>query len=149
MSGASHTYQKALWVALSCFIVAATSAAESERFESASTVEEVRRHIERLPKDQSWWMANGQDMAWNNRNLNRIFATVNVYRDGPVRPLESRPMAEIADYEVDTPDGKVRFADFLRSEKSTSMGLVILHRGKIVFEDYHAWSPTSAPSTGR
>jgi len=109
---------------------------ELEQFESAATVDEVRHQIEKLPKNTSWWNVNGQDMAWNNKNLNRIFPTVNVYRAGPVRELEHRPMSEIADYEVDTPNGKVRFADFLNSDLSTCMGVVILHRGMVVFEDY-------------
>jgi CubicO group peptidase (beta-lactamase class C family) len=110
--------------------------ADSETFESASTVDEVRRQIEKLPKDTSWWNVNGTDMAWNNKNLNRVFPTVNVYRAGPVRELEYRPMASIASSEVDTPKGPMPFADFLHSDLSTCMGMVILHRGKIVFEDY-------------
>ena len=114
---------------------------ELERFESAATVDEVRHQIETLPKNTSWWTVNGQDMAWNNKNLNRIFPTVNVYRAGPVRELERHPMSEIADHEVDTPNGKVRFADFLNSDLSTCMGVVIMHRGKVVFEDYPRMEP--------
>ncbi len=124
---------------------AALVAAVSEEFESASTVDEVRRQIEKLPKNASWWTANGRDMAWNNKNLNRIFPTVNVYRAGPVRELERQPMSEIADHEVDTPVGPVRFADFLRGDLSTCMGMVILHRGKIVFEDYPRMEPYERP----
>jgi CubicO group peptidase (beta-lactamase class C family) len=45
-------------------------------------------------------------------------------------------MSEIADSKVETPEGPMRFSDFLRSDLSTCMGIVILHRGKIVFEDY-------------
>jgi CubicO group peptidase (beta-lactamase class C family) len=118
------------------FAVTVLVAADTETFETASSVEEVRRQIEKLPKDTSWWNVNGTDMAWNNKNLNRIFPTVNVYRAGPVRELEHQPMPEISDYEVDTPSGPVRFTDFLNSDASTCMGMVILHRGKIVFEDY-------------
>jgi CubicO group peptidase (beta-lactamase class C family) len=123
----------------------ALPAAEIERFESASTVEETRRQIENLPKNEIWWTVNGPDMAWNNRNLNRIFPTVNVYRAGQVRELERRPMAEISDYQVDTPDGSVRFADFLHGDLSTCMGMVVLHRGKIVFEDYPRMEPYERP----
>lgn len=129
-----------------CFIV--TSAAvggETETFESASTVEEVRRQIEKLPQDTSWWNLNGTDMAWNNKNLNRIFPTVNVHRAGPVRELEDRPMPEIAGAKVDTPNGPVPFAEFLRSDASTCMGMVILHRGRIVFEDYPRMQPYERP----
>ena len=118
------------------FAVTVLVAADTETFETASSVEEVRRQIEKLPKDTSWWNVNGKDMAWNNKNLNRIFPTVNVYRAGPVRELEHQPMPEFSDYEVDTPSGPVRFTDFLNSDASACMGMVILHRGKIVFEDY-------------
>ena len=116
-----------------------------EVFQSASSVEEVRRQIERVPADTSWWMVNGEDMAWNNKNLNRIFPTVNVYRAGPVRELEYRPMLEIANFLVDTPGGQVLFRDFLNSDESTNMGLVILHRGSIVFEDYPRMEPYERP----
>ena len=120
-------------------------AAERGEFKSASTVDEVRSQIEKVPKDTSWWTVNGADMAWNNKNLNRIFPTVNVYRAGPVRELDHQPMPEIADTRVDTPDGPMRFADFLRSDASTCMGMVILHRGKIVFEDYPRMEPYERP----
>ena len=58
------------------FAVTVLVAADTETFETASSVEEVRRQIEKLPKDTSWWNVNGKDMAWNNKNLNRIFPTV-------------------------------------------------------------------------
>jgi CubicO group peptidase (beta-lactamase class C family) len=127
------------------FTVTALVAAEPEMFESASPVEEVRQQIEKLPKNTSWWNANGEDMAWNNKNLNRIFPTVNVYRAGPVRELDRQLMPEIADLEVDTPSGPMRFADFLHSDLSTCMGMVILHRGKIVFEVYPRMEPYERP----
>ena len=129
------------------FLTVATTAvaAESEVFKSASTVDEVRRQISKVPKDTSWWNVNGTDMAWNNKNLNRIFPAVNVYRAGPVRELESRPMTAISNHPVDTPDGPVPFAQFLRSEASTCMGMVILHRGRIVFEDYPRMQPYERP----
>lgn len=128
-------------------LVAAAGAAvvDTQTFESASSVEEVRRQIGKLPTDTSWWNVNGVDMAWNNRNLNRVFPTVNVYRSGPVRELESRPMAAIANHTVDTPDGPMRFSEFLNSDFSTCMGMVILHRGVIVFEDYPRMQPYERP----
>ncbi len=117
----------------------------TEVFQSASTVEEVRRQIEKLPADTSWWNVNGQDMAWNNKNLNRIFPTVNVYRAGPVRELGYRPLPEIAEFPVDIPGGQIAFREFLHSDDSTNMGLVILHKGDIVFEDYPRMEPYERP----
>ena len=120
-------------------------AADAQTFESASTVDEVRRRIAEQPKDTSWWNVNGEAMAWNNKNLNRLFPTVNVYRAGAVRELEHQPSPEIAGFQVDTPSGPMRFADFLRSDLSTCMGMVILHQGKIVFEDYPRMQPYERP----
>jgi CubicO group peptidase (beta-lactamase class C family) len=59
-----------------------------------------------------------------------------VYRAGQVRELASRPMAEIADFLVQTPDGEMRFEEMLFDDQSTAMGVVILHKGDIVFESY-------------
>ena len=116
-----------------------------EGFASASTVEEVRRRIAEQPADASWWTVNGEAMAWNNKNLNRLFPTVNVYRAGSVRGLEQRPMPEIGEFEIDTPDGPMPFAEFLDSDLSTCMGMVILHEGKIVFEAYPRMEPYERP----
>jgi len=45
-------------------------------------------------------------------------------------------MQEIAEYVVDTPSGSMSFESFIESDQSTVMGVVILHRGEIVFERY-------------
>ncbi len=123
----------------------ANKTAAGNTFEPASTVDEVRRRIAEQPSDTSWWNVNGEAMAWNNKNLNRLFPTVNVYRAGPVRELERETVAEITDFEVDIPGGTMAFADFLRSDLSTCMGMVILHQGKIVFEDYPRMEPYERP----
>jgi CubicO group peptidase (beta-lactamase class C family) len=75
-------------------------------------------------------------MAWNFKNLHMIFPTVNVYRDGPVRELASRPMKEIGEFEIDTPEGRMSFEEFIYSDQSTTMGVVVLHKGDIVYERY-------------
>ena len=117
---------------------AARADAEATRspFIPASTVARVQSQLRKLPTDDIWWAINGKDMAWNFRNLHQIFPTVNVYRNGPVRPLVERPMPEIAAFIVDTPEGPMSFESFIESEQSTAMGVVILHRGEIVFEQY-------------
>lgn len=125
-----------LFAAGALFLASALPASEHEAFRPASSVDEIQEQMRRLPADDIWWTANGKDMAWNFRNLHMIMPTVNVYRDGPVRELKSRPMPGIADYRVDTPEGEMRFDDFIASEQSTAMGVVILHKGEIVFERY-------------
>ena len=109
---------------------------QSGNFVSASTVDKVQSQMRKLPTDDIWWTVNGRDMAWNFKNLHMIFPTVNVYRDGPVRALTHSPMKEIGEYVVDTPEGPMMFDDFIVSDQSTTMGIVVLHQGKIVFERY-------------
>ena len=118
-----------------CIWTASVSSAPSE-FESASSVAETRHQLSVLKKDDIWWVVNGSDMAWNFKNLHRMYATVNVYREGPVRELTYSLMPEISAFRVDTPNGPMGYLDFLDSEFSTTMGMVILHKGKIVFEHY-------------
>jgi len=121
--------------------------AVSRVFEPASTVEETWRQHRALPDpaEKIWWDISGPDMLWNNKNLHQIVPTVNVYRDGPVRELAYQPMAEIADFQVETPAGMMSFQDFLTSEHSSTMGVVIVHRGTIVFELYPRMQPYEKP----
>jgi CubicO group peptidase (beta-lactamase class C family) len=118
---------------------------DTSGFVSASSVDEVRAQLAKLPKDRIWWTVNGKDMAWNNRNLQRIFPTVTVYRDGPVRELSYQLMPEIPAFEVETPNGGIPFGDFVSSDQSTTMGIVVVHRGKIVFEQYPRQQPYEKP----
>ncbi len=134
-----------LAVTLSAF--AGIALAQPVAFEPAATVEEIRRQHLALPDpaQEVWWAATGPDMAWNNKNLHQVVPTVNVYRDGPVRELARRPKSAIADFAVDVAGGKMPYAQFLASEYSTTMGIVILHQGKIVFERYPRMQPYEKP----
>ena len=125
----------------------APPASPAQSFESASTVEETWRQHKALPDPAKmiWWDVSGPDMLWNNKNLHQIVPTVNVYRDGPVRELASRPMAEIAEFNIETPAGKMPFKQFLESEHSSTMGVIIVHRGEIVFELYPRMQPYEKP----
>ena len=105
-------------------------------FISSSAVEEIQDQLRKLPKDNIWWTVSGEDMKWNNKNLHQIFPTVNVYRNGPVKPLEKNLMNEINISQINTPNGPMTFESFIESDQSTVMGVVIAHKGKIVFESY-------------
>ncbi len=123
----------------------AAGQSQSTDFQPAASFVEVQRQHRRLPVDDIWWTVNGPDMAWNFKNLHQLFPTVNVYRNGPVAELAAAPMAEIADYPIDTPQGTLPFADFIASDQSTTLGIVILHRGKIAFERYPRMQPYEMP----
>ena len=137
-------YRPALILCFSSLLFASDRGSASDRdphtsgsdFVPASSVAEVQSQLRKLPATDIWWSVYGKDMAWNFKNLHQIFPTVNVYRNGAVAELARRPMPEIANYVVDTPAGPMDFESFIESDQSTTMGVVILHRGEIVFERY-------------
>ena len=127
-----------LGVLFGIFMLLAASTGHSAPFEPSSSVEESLRQHHRVPppEQEVWWKATGPDMAWNNKHLAELFPSAPVYRAGQVRPLQSAPDARIGAFLVETPRGKMPFAQFLDSDLSTSMGVVVLHQGRIVFEHY-------------
>ena len=112
------------------------AAEHGAEFESASTPGEIQLRQRLLPEDDIWWTVTGEQMAWMHKNVHQLFPTVNVYRAGPVSELEVDQSPEISDFEISTSAGLMAFSDFLESEHSTAMGMVILHQGKIVYEHY-------------
>lgn len=101
-----------------------------------SAVAGTIRQFEQLPGEDIWWSVNGEAMRWNNLNLETLVRTVTVRREGQVRELAARPMPSVADFPVTTPSGPMGLRAFLDSPASTTMGVVILHRGELVFEHY-------------
>jgi CubicO group peptidase (beta-lactamase class C family) len=114
-------------------------------FEPASSVAETFRWHRAHPTDTAWWDVVGEQQAWYFKNIQQVYPSVTVYREGAVRELDYRLMDEIADYPVQTPSGTMRFADFLQSDDSTTMGIAILHKGEIVFEAYPRMQPYQKP----
>ena len=104
---------------------------------SSSVAETLEQHL-RVPNpaDEVWWIPKGRDMLWNNKNIHQLFPTVNIYRNGPVKPLSYKLNNQIDNFKIKTPQGKLAFIDFLKSDLSSNMAIVILHKGDIVFEHY-------------
>jgi len=100
------------------------------------TVDETIKQINSIPTDDIWWTVNGKDMLWNFKNLNKIFPTTTVYRKGQINPLALKPDDKISQLPVKIGSGTMEFKDFLDSDLSTAMGVLILHKGNIVFEHY-------------
>ena len=120
-----------LWLPLNSY-----SQIKDSSFVSPSGVKEIKEQLKKLPKKNIWWTINGIDMAWNNKNLHQILTTVNVYRSGPVSVLDYNLANNINTTEVNTPVGLMNFQTFIDHDKSTVMGVVIAHKGKIIFEHY-------------
>ncbi len=96
----------------------------------------VMEHHRKIPTDDNWWNVRGPEMGWLHRHVDQMFPSTTVYRNGPVRELEYRPIDAIGNVQIETPDGPMPFSRFIGSDHSTAMGVVILHKGKIVFESY-------------
>ena len=112
---------------------------------TTSSAEYSREQIEKLPKEDIWWTTNGENMLWSFKNLHTIFPTVTVHRKGSVKPLELNINNRIGATAVPTNSGTMSFSDFLDSEESTAIGIVILHKGKVVFERYPRMRPQEKP----
>ena len=118
------------------FLINAGQASWADSFEPSSTPEETRQQHRNLPTEDIWWTEYGPNMLWNFKNLHQIFPTAQVYRNGPVKQLTRNANSSIGNFEVETPKGKLPFSEFIKSEHSTTMGVVILHKGEIAFESY-------------
>ncbi len=117
---------------LSC----ASYADEGSGFEPVTSVDAIQANQRKVPDDDIWWNVRGEQMRWMHLNAHQLFPTVNVYRSGQVRTLETDFMPEIGQTLVDVEAGTLTFDEFLESDSSTAMGVVVLHRGSIVFERY-------------
>ena len=107
-----------------------------EVFRPATSLTASLEHHRGVIRDDMWWTVTGSEMAWMHKNAQQLFPTVGVHRNGPVRELRSEPLQAIAQFPVTTPGGAVPFDEFLAGERSTAMGVVMLHEGRIVFERY-------------
>ena len=112
---------------------------------TTSPAEYSREQIEKLPKEDIWWTTNGENMLWSFKNLHTIFPTVTVHKKGSVKPLELNINNRIGTTAVPTKAGTMSFSDFLDSEESTAIGIVILHKGRVVFERYPRMRPQEKP----
>ena len=108
-------------------------------------VDTTREQIEKLPTDDIWWTVNGEDMLWNFKNLNKIFPTNTVYRNGPVKDLRLNISKSIAKTNISTLSGPMNFERFLHSDLSTAISVLIVHKGEIVYEKYPRMKPHEKP----
>lgn len=111
-------------------------APEQKEFISAETAGQTRERIASLPDADVWLNVTDEHMGWLHRNVNKVFPTVTVHRDGPVRELSYNLMDEVARFPIETKAGQMVFEEFLASDLSTVMGMVILYRGQVIFESY-------------
>ncbi len=119
--------------------------AQPDDFAAASSWDEVQQRQRLLPTDDIWWTVTGEQMAWMHKNVHQLYPTVNVYRSGAVKELALATKTEIAQFPVATPDGQMSFDAFLHHDMTTTLGMLILHKGEIVYESYPRMEPHEKP----
>ena len=97
---------------------------------------QTRFQHQRLPTEDIWWTVNGKDMLWNFKNLHQLFPTANVYRADTQSELEVDLDPRLRDYMLEIDGSEMTLEQFIHSDRSTVMGLVVLRKGDIVFESY-------------
>ena len=101
------------------------------------------RHLS-VPVDDIWWTETGDQMAWMHKNVHQLFPTVNVYRQGPVSTLKKAAQNPVQ-FQVETEEGPLGLDTFISNETSATLGMIILHKGEIVFESYPRMQPYEKP----
>lgn len=127
------------------FAVAALLTMSSEAKQEPSPADYARAQIENLPEDDIWWTKNGETMLWSFKNLHTIFPTVTLHRKGAVKELETSIDEDIGSIYIPTNAGNMQLNSFLDSDESTAISVLILHKGKIVFERYPRMKPHEKP----
>ena len=116
-----------------------------EAKELDTPAEYARKQIKDLPKNDIWWTKNGETMLWSFKNLHTIFPTVTVHRDGHAKLLERETNNNIGSIKVPTKAGSIELNSFLDSDESTAISLLVLHKGKVVYERYPRMQPYEKP----
>lgn len=104
-----------------------------------------RKQIKALPENDIWWTKNGETMLWSFKNLHTIFPTVTVHREGQVQLLEREINSQIGAIKVPTKLGNLELNSFLDSDGSTAIALLVLHKGKVIYERYPRMKPYEKP----
>ena len=118
------------------FLTASLFILSLEAKKETPPAEFARKQIESLPKNDIWWTKNGETMLWSFKNLHTIFPTATVHRSGAVRELEIAIDESIGSTQVPTKLGNMELNSFLESDESTAISVLILHKGRVVFERY-------------
>ena len=110
-----------------------------------SSADYSREQIKALPEKDIWWTKNGETMLWSFKNLHTIFPTVTVYREGQAKLLERETNNNIGAIKVPTKAGNMELNSFLDSDESTAISLLVLHKGKVIYERYPRMKPYEKP----
>ncbi len=88
----------------------------------------------------NWW--NGGDiLRYVFLHMPEFFRHAYIHRDGPIRNLESAPRSDVAEMMVESRVGTMTLDEYVYRPEGQLNGVVILHRGQIVYEAYPGMRP--------
>ena len=74
-------------------------------------------------------------------HMSEILPTAVVLRDGPISKLKTKAMPQIADVVAKTDLGEISLRQAIEDPRSRIRGYIVVHKGKIVFEEYPGMQP--------
>ncbi|WP_160152160.1 serine hydrolase [Microbulbifer sp. ALW1] len=91
--------------------------------------------------------------AYSYLHLAENFPHATIYRAGPVVELPRKPEKWVKTQEITWQDKKQQFHDLVTAQDSPLQGAVVIHRGKVVYEEYpgmrpfdnHVWMSNAKP----
>ncbi|MBS2100494.1 serine hydrolase domain-containing protein [Carboxylicivirga linearis] len=115
-------------------------------------VQEYRRNYRSVD-----FLVNGDQGNYSFLNMPEFYQTATVYRGaGQVAMLKKKLDKSLLDTKTDTDLGKMSVGELLTNEKAQIQGVLVIHNGKIVMEEYpgmreldkHSWFSASKQLTG-
>ncbi|MBN2149076.1 MAG: serine hydrolase [Anaerolineales bacterium] len=85
------------------------------------------------------WQFGGEKMRYSFLHRSEFLPHAVITRSGPIAEMEDSPRDELPFFLVDSPLGKMALDDYLNTAPVN--GMIILHRGRIVFERYPRMRP--------
>ena len=85
--------------------------------------------------------------AWFHNYPSRALPTAVIPRRQPVMPLKSRIMPGIGSVTVATALGEMDLSAFLKHPQSFAQGFIVVHKGRVVFEQYPGMRPADSHLT--
>jgi CubicO group peptidase (beta-lactamase class C family) len=108
--------------------------------------------------ERSSWgdtMSGGDSSLFIFLNFGEVFPLASVARCGPDKPLEYSLNPAIGETRLNVPQGDLALNDYLVHVESRAQGVIVVHRGKVAFEEYpgmrdfddHVWMSISKTTT--
>ncbi|MFQ4141892.1 serine hydrolase domain-containing protein [Chlorogloeopsis sp. ULAP02] len=98
------------------------------------TPEQVKDFISRYSYDEG--LKGGDVSLWSFLNLNQVQRTATIARSGEVVLLEKALNPKLGKFKINGKHGELTLAEYLVHPKSRAQGFIVIHQGKIVFEEY-------------